>query len=222
MSADPEPDNGRAELLDAAIRLLGEHGPEALRARRVTAEIGASTMALYSRYGGLAALVDAVAEAGFDRLARVQEQVPGTADPVADIMRLGLGYRQFAERNKHLYAVMFGLTSPGGHRAASPDPAAEPPPERARAYQRLIDAARRAIDAGRFEPAEPAQVAVQFWTFLHGYVTLELAGYFPAEHGLPLVLRPMTVNLCVGLGDTRTAADASMADLEAEVSGDTV
>lgn len=221
MTADPEPRGARGELLEAAVRLLGEHGPDALRARRVTAEIGASTMALYSRFGGLGPLVDAIAERGFDGLARAQERVPATADPVADILRLGLAYRGFAAENSHLYGVMFGLTAPGGHRAHLPEPGADGSAARMRAYERLVDGVGRAVDAGRFDPAQPAEVAAQFWTVLHGYVTLELGGIFPAEYGLAHVLSPMTVNLCVGLGDTRTAAEASMAATEPHLPGDT-
>lgn len=221
MTANPEPGaDARSELLQAAVRLLDEHGPQALRARRVTAEIGASTMALYSRFGGLGQLVDAIADYGFDRLARAEERVSVTADPVADILRLGLAYRRFAVERGHLYGVMFGLTAPGGHRARPPRAGGGRSAPRPRAYERLVDGVRRAIDAERFEPAQPEEVAAQFWTALHGYVTLELGGIYPPDYGLPHVLRPMIVNVCVGLGDTRTAVEASMATAERDLPDD--
>ena len=52
--------------------------------------------------------------------------------------------------------------------------------------------------------------SAQLWSFVHGFITLELAETFvdccgPARQ----VLLPMGVNLSVGLGDTRERAQAS-------------
>jgi hypothetical protein len=46
--------------------------------------------------------------------------------------------------------------------------------------------------------------------FVHGYITFELADHF-ADFGDPVaqVLRPIGVNLAVGLGDDRERAQAS-------------
>jgi hypothetical protein len=48
------------------------------------------------------------------------------------------------------------------------------------------------------------------WSFVHGYITLELADHF-AEFGDPVaqVLLPMGVNFTVGLGDDRERAQSS-------------
>jgi len=48
------------------------------------------------------------------------------------------------------------------------------------------------------------------WSFVHGFITLELAETF-VDCGDPArqVLLPMGVNLSVGLGDTRECAQAS-------------
>ena len=53
-------------------------------------------------------------------------------------------------------------------------------------------------------------VAAQLWSFVHGFITLELADAF-VEFDDPVrqVLLPMGVNLSVGLGDTRERAQAS-------------
>ena len=192
----------RRELVEAAIRVLGAEGPDAVQARRLTREIGASTMAVYHWFGGMPTLLGAVSDEGFRRLDAALGAVPLTDDPIADIDRLARAYRLVARENPHLYDLMFGLAAPGGHR---PDlahgtredtrsPAAD-------AYGHLVDAARRAIAAGRLAPGEPTLVAAQLWSQLHGYVALELAGHF-AHLTDPVtdVLTPMTANLLTGLG----------------------
>jgi hypothetical protein len=57
---------------------------------------------------------------------------------------------------------------------------------------------------------DPDALAAQLWSFVHGFITLELAETF-VDRGDPArqVLLPMGVNLSVGLGDTRECAQAS-------------
>jgi hypothetical protein len=65
--------------------------------------------------------------------------------------------------------------------------------------------------AGRIRPDDPVAVAAQFWSMLHGFVLLEAAGVFgDAGNGVLRVLAPHVINLMVGLGDDRAAAEASL------------
>jgi AcrR family transcriptional regulator len=200
-------------LVDAAVRLLADNGPEALQARKVATEIGASTMAVYTHFGGMGELLEAVAREGFRRLTASLDLVPKTADAVADIFTMGFAYRETALENPHLYAVTFGLSGPGGRRVAMLDMTS--PPEEGAAHQGLdafaflLDATARAIDAGRFTGVEPLAAAAQLWSALHGYVTLEISGHFgPA--GLDFVLLPLSVTIVRGLGDTIEASKRSL------------
>ena len=53
-------------------------------------------------------------------------------------------------------------------------------------------------------------IAAQLWSFVHGFITLELAETFVGfDDPVRQVLLPMGVNLSVGLGDTRERAEAS-------------
>jgi AcrR family transcriptional regulator len=193
----------RRELVAAAIRVLGDEGPDAVQARRLTREIGASTMAVYHWFGGMPPLLRAVSDEGFRRLDAALGEVAVTDDPIVDIDRLARAYRSVARGNPHLYDLMFGLAAPGGHRPdRAPDTDQDPRSPAGAAYGHLVDAARRAIAAGRLTPGDPTLVAAQLWSQLHGYVALELAGHF-AHLADPVadVLAPMTTNLLTGLGD---------------------
>ena len=192
----------RDRLVQAAVALLAAEGPAALQARRLAREVGASTMAVYHYFGGMPQLLSTVIEEGFRRLDARLAEVAATDDPVVDLGRLALAYRDVARENPHLYDVMFGLSAPGGHRPEEHEqPGADEPSVSQRAYGHLVAATERTVRSGRIREAEPAHVAAQLWSLLHGYVTLELSGHFDQFDGPEQVFMPMAFNLLVGLGD---------------------
>src|ERR1700739_1432734 len=103
----------RGRLIEAGVRLLEQHGPQALQARKVAAEVGASTMAVYTNFGGMAGRIDAIAGEAFARFGRALTEVPQTDDPVADFLAMGIAYRRFALANPQRYQLIFGIGSPG-------------------------------------------------------------------------------------------------------------
>jgi AcrR family transcriptional regulator len=205
----------RDRLVEAAVRLLAEQGPAAVQARQLVREVGASTMAVYHYFGGMPQLLAAVIDEGFRRLDARLAAVSATDDPVTDIGRLALAYRDAAQENPHLYDLMFGLSAPGGHRPEQHGlPVTSESSASQRAYGHLVDAADRAIRAGRIQDQDPVHVAAQLWSILHGYVTLELAGHFNQLDGLTQVFIPMGINLLVGLGDTPDRVARSAARIQ--------
>ncbi|MEV6445237.1 TetR/AcrR family transcriptional regulator [Amycolatopsis sp. NPDC051716] len=214
MSPKPRATEIKTRLVEAAIRLLDENGPDALQARKLAAEVGVSTMAVYTHFGGMAALVDAVAQAGYLRLSGWLAGVGETGDPVADIFSLARTYRQAVAEQPQLFAVTFGQTSPGGKRATLSDlttaAGREAAQEGLEAFAHIVRATERAIAAGRFRPADEYQAAAQLWSALHGFVTLEASGHFgPGEQGIDHILIPLGITMAVGLGDTVEEAGRS-------------
>jgi AcrR family transcriptional regulator len=214
MSPKPRANDVKERLVEAAIRLLDEGGPEALQARKLAAEIGVSTMAVYTHFGGMAALVDEVARTGFVKLSAWLAEVGETEDPVADIFSLARTYRQAVAEQAQLFAVTFGQSAPGGKRATLSDLTTEEGREAAQegleAFDHIVRATERAIEAGRFRPVDKYQAAAQLWSALHGFVTLEASGHFgPGEQGIDHILIPLGITLAVGLGDTVERAERS-------------
>jgi AcrR family transcriptional regulator len=200
----------RLRLLEGAARLLAEEGPSALTLRRVATEADTSTMAVYTHFGSMPDLADAVVTEGFARLAALLAEVPRTDDAITDLAGLSHAYLVNARRNKHLYAVMFGTASLGKYRQQTAEK-----PERGRyAFEEIVETAGRAIEQGRLRPAEPLAIASQLWTAMHGYVMLDVGGYFGGD-GVDHVLTPMLVSLLSGLGADPTAALASIKTLAA-------
>ena len=202
----PEPTSDGADvrrrLLEAAALLLAEDGPDALTARRLASAAQTSTMAVYTHFGGMPALVKEIVVEGFTRLDAHQSSVPPTDDPVADLYDLAMAYRQNALTNPHLYAVMFGATSLKGFQLTDDDM------EIGRnSFAILVGFVARAIESGQLRRDDPARVAAQVWTAIHGYVMLELAGlHLPPENPVEDVLKPLLATLIAGLSaDTGSA-----------------
>ena len=194
-SLDAPEDDRRGRLLEAAARLLGEEGPAALTTRRLAREVGTSTMAVYTHFGGMPDLVREIVAEGFARLERRVATVPTTDDPMLDLRALAAAYLANARENPHLYAVMFGSASLGGYRLSEDERAVG-----LVAFGQLVAGIVRAMDAGRLRAGDPAAAAGQVWTALHGFVMIELAGF---DHVVPDperdLLWPMLGNLISAL-----------------------
>ncbi|HEY8454370.1 MAG TPA: TetR/AcrR family transcriptional regulator [Actinopolymorphaceae bacterium] len=164
-------DDLRSTLLDRAADLLAHEGPQALTTRRIAAAADTSTQAIYTLFGGKEGVVRAMYREGFRRLGAKLAQAPRTSDPVADITELGRAYRAAALENPNFYDVMFGRPVPE-FRCTDDDRA-----ESLATFTVLVDAVQRALDQGRLQGGTAKEIATHLWATVHGYVTLELAGY---------------------------------------------
>ena len=204
----------RAQLIDVAVRRLEEAGPETLQARSLTAEVGTSTQALYTLFGGMPGLFEAIVADGFERFAAHTEAVPETDDPVADFFAKGWAFGQWALTHPQLYRLMFGVTGGGLRRHAGLEltvaGAATSSPEARSAMEVMVRSMDRVVASGRIRQVDPVLASGQFLSATHGYLLLSIAGVFtPSGDGLD-VAREMGVNLMVGLGDEPEDAARSM------------
>jgi AcrR family transcriptional regulator len=199
-------------LIQAAVQLLAEHGPAAIKARTVAAACDLSTMVVYSHFGGVPELLTAVADHGFEELGEAFARVPASDDPVMDLFGMAIACRDFARANPHLYDLMFGLSTRATYRPVSEAGArrsGHSPAFRA-AYALLVDACKRLVTSGRVARGQPKAIAAQLWSFVHGFISLELSEHFTDfEAPLSQVLLPMGVTFCVGAGDTLERARVS-------------
>jgi AcrR family transcriptional regulator len=206
---------GREGLIEAGLRLLERDGVEALQARKVAAEIGSSTMAVYTHFGGMTGLLDAIAGEAFARFAQALTSVPQTDDPVADFFAMGVAYRGFALANPQRYQLIFGISSPEAIARNRADltvtGSATTRGEGSVSFDALLNGVRRMIVAGRIRDDGEVAIAGRMWSLIHGAVMLEIAGYFGHEgHGLIQILGPLTVDVLVGMGDDRDKTTQSM------------
>src|SRR5829696_9855837 len=156
----------RARIMEAAILMLEDSGPEALRARPLTAEVGTSTQALYTLFGGMPGLFEALVADGFGRFAEYVASVPETDDAVADFFAKGWAYSEWALAHPQLYRLMFGVTGGGLRRHAGLEVslagAAGSTPEARGAMGIMVRSMGRVLDSGRIRPVDPVLASGQF------------------------------------------------------------
>nr|WP_246540995.1 TetR/AcrR family transcriptional regulator [Mycobacterium spongiae] len=204
----------RDEMLHAAVGLLNDHGPDALQTRKVASAAGTSTMAVYTHFGGMPGLIAEVADEGM-RQFDAALALPHTADPVADLLATGLAYRHYAIERPHMYRLMFGSTSAHGINAPAHNVLTLSIPqigERYPAFAQFVRSVLRSIEAGRIsvEPVDPnaadaavVATAAQLWSLMHGFVMLELAGFFGTDgSAVTPVLGSLISRELVALGDS--------------------
>ena len=155
----------RARLIDTAIRLLDEEGEAALTLRMLARETGVSAMAPYRHFADKAALLCAVAEAGFAALTKVLEAADRTVDARSALIAQGLSYFRFAQSRPALFRLMFG-----GRALCEP-----PSRENADAFAVLL---RRVSGMAKGDPGIAALAA---WSAVHGLATLALHGRIEAD-----------------------------------------
>ncbi|WP_236704525.1 TetR/AcrR family transcriptional regulator [Sphingomonas sp. HT-1] len=155
----------RPRLIEAAMALLDQAGTEGVTLRALAKATGVSAMAPYRHFADKAALLGAVAEAGFALLAEALAQADRAESPRAALLAQGLAYFHFAQGRPALFRLMFG----GGAGCDTP-----PPQGYGEAFQIL---SRRVATLAAGDPASATMAA---WGTVHGLTTLALDGKLPA------------------------------------------
>lgn len=165
--------NLKQNLLDAAVALIGEVGPQGFTLREVARRAGVSHNAPYRHFRDKDDLLAGVAAQGFDRLTESMTKAMAKGRTAAERLRLaGRGYVAFALQWPRHMLVMFDTAKP-----------AEPPPELAesagRAFQTLLDAIADAQAEGALPKGDPHRLAIVAWSGVHGLAKLAIGGQVP-------------------------------------------
>ncbi len=176
----------RAAVIAAALEILASKGSDALALREVARRVGVSHRAIYRHYADKTALLAAIAEQGFLRLADAVEarleqldhglsQRPRPAEPawVDTEMRLvaiGEAYVTLALERPADFQVMFGPRLNEDGRFPALEAAIE------RVLRPLLATIDDGIAAGALTAAERGDHMIAMWSLLHGFGTLVLFG----------------------------------------------
>ena len=160
----PTASTTRETLLDAALRLLEERGPGALRIRDLAEAADQSTMGVYTHFGSKQGLLEQLYLHGFHRLENRLNSVPSDGQSRQELLAFALAYRAFALDNDALYGLMF--------ERATPDFV----PSHASRLAGLATFEMLATRVAEWRPdsTNPAADAHLTWATMHGLVTIEL------------------------------------------------
>ncbi len=168
-----EGDRLRDEVVDAAVALIAEQGPEALSLRAIARRAGITAPAIYSHFADLAEVRQAVVTSTFDKLADyLWRRGEADAGPASRLRALCRAYVEFGRAHPAQYAVLFNHTLEIGQ--ARPEKQIENMQGR-EAFAILLDAIRACVDDGTSESTSPDEDAIAIWVALHGYVGLQTA-----------------------------------------------
>lgn len=171
----------RQDILRAAREIIAEKGAGALAIREIAGRIGYSAAALYEYFDGKGAIAEALFIEGFRTLAEMLERDEQTEpDPVARVRTMARTYRQFALTHPQEYSLMFGRPIPEFR------PSSDDLDVATTAFAPLQHAFEQGIAAGVIRPMEARAGATAAWAFIHGLVSLELAGMGGPPPGHPL------------------------------------
>ena len=166
----------RDALIEAAQEILETNGLAALSLRGAARCAGVSPAAPYHHFPDKQALLDAVAERGFDALtAAMTTRMDKVGGGAARLDASGIGYVAFAVANPALFGLMFSAIGQNPSAGTTLDSA------RQRAYAILQEAVAACSPDGSADAAE----CLRLWALVHGIAKLVLEGCVrPADFGM--------------------------------------
>jgi AcrR family transcriptional regulator len=168
--------NLRTTLLAQAEQTVREHGAARLSLRELARQAGVSHGAPRRHFADRQALLDALAETGFERLGR---ELRGAVDSAGDDFEARLratagAYVRFATRDAALLELMFA----GKHReqqSGALHDAGE------RAFAVMLELIEQGQTQGVIDPGEPERVGLVLFATIQGIASLVNSGLVPAE-----------------------------------------
>jgi AcrR family transcriptional regulator len=157
----------RQEILDAALALISERGPDNFSLRALARRVDYSPAGLYEYFDSKDDIVNAVCEVGDQQLRRYLQDVPAELPTSEYFIELGRAYIQFALHNPQHFMLMFAQ----GPDAAYEDVAVD------ETYGILLNAVQGAIDAGEILQRPDLNVhdiAYGLWSLAHGLAIMQL------------------------------------------------
>jgi AcrR family transcriptional regulator len=167
--------NLKQTLIDAAVALVAEVGPQGFTLREVARRAGVSHNAPYRHFQDKDELVAAVAMQGFERLTAAMKRSAARGATAPDRLRLcGRGYVSFALRWPEHFSVMFDLPS-NQERYPNYATAGE------EAFETLLAFIVQCQEAGALSAEDPRQLALLSWSIVHGVAKLAISHHLPFD-----------------------------------------
>jgi AcrR family transcriptional regulator len=165
--------NLRAELVQQAEKTLREQGLDGLSLRELARQIGVSHAAPRRHFADRQALLDALAESGFERLGTQLRAAAEGGDFESRLRAIATTYARFATDDAALLELMFaGKQSEQGrtlHEASD------------RAFAVILELIQEGQAIGRLEPGNPERVALLLFATMQGIAALTTAGVIASE-----------------------------------------
>jgi len=158
-------------ILAAARGILDEDGAEALTLRGVAEVVGLTPMAIYRHFPSRAALLNAVAEAGFEELAADLKGRRVTGGAPQRLAKMGSLFLEHALANPRLFDLMFLRPREGARRYPGDYKAGHSP-----TASLLAEAVVAGMAHGEFREDDPWEIVFEMGALSHGLIQLYFSG----------------------------------------------
>ena len=164
--------NLRAELLAAAVEMLGQIGADKLSMRAVSRQLGVSQSAPFRHFKDKNDLLTTLAIEGFHTLTHVQKQAKKGLKPANALIATGVAYVEFACEQPELFKLMFSSKIENREQENNTELciAGE------LAYAELHLCIQKGIDQGVFRQRPVEELALAAWAMVHGLAYLAIEG----------------------------------------------
>lgn len=164
--------NLRQALIDEAVTVLREAGPDAITIRDLARRVGVSHSAAYSHFSSRDDLIDAVAAHAYATLVASMQRRLDSVEATDPVVR---ARRRLAEVGRAY--VEFALTEPGLFKAAFTAPSREKAPVSSQGpYVLLGEILDELVAAGFLSPAARTGAELTCWSAVHGFSVLSTDG----------------------------------------------
>jgi AcrR family transcriptional regulator len=156
-------------IIIASRRLLDKGGPEAVTMRRVAKAVGITPMAIYRHYPDRAALLNALADEGFEELAArlVRKNFSGGVED--RLTKLGEIYLEHALQSPRLFELMFLKPREGARRYPRDFKAHRSP-----TANLMVGVVQEGMAGGYFRDDDPWEIVFEMGALSHGLIMLYL------------------------------------------------
>ena len=166
----------RRVLIDAALQLVGEGGPDAVSVREAARRAGVSSGAPFRHFPSRNALMQAVAEEAQQRFrAEIEAALAKTpaGDPLARFRSLGLAYLRWAMRNPTHFEII------SSRRFFDHDRAKGVSADNAELIELTERTLAEAFRLGQLRPVDLKAVQIAGRALVYGFARMDIDGHFP-------------------------------------------
>ena len=158
-------------IIIASRRLLDKEGAEAVTMRRVAKAVGITPMAIYRHYADRTALLNALADEGFEELAAQLARKNFSGGVEERLTKLGEIYLEHALQSPRLFELMFLKPREGARRYPRDFKAHRSP-----TANLMLEVVQEGMAGSYFRDDDPWEIVFGMGALSHGLIMLYLGG----------------------------------------------
>jgi AcrR family transcriptional regulator len=161
----------RKLILDASMKLFVEEGFDSITIRKIAELIEYSPTTVYLYFKDKDEIFYGLHDMGFEKLQEFNQNLASIQNPLIRLHKMGENYLRFGMENPEYYSLMFIQGEPMktmdqlGCEDWKPGNAA---------LSRLEATVTECIEKGYLGKADPYQISLAVWSFVHGLVSLAI------------------------------------------------